>query len=171
MPFCDGFRLLGKIGRRTDVARQIGEIALNLLRGRNGGTMLETALGILDAALSYRTGKYALQGRGLGLFGGLEIVHPVQCGTDDFGHRAPEIIVIQLLRVGTVDGDGSTCNAGAGDRHHRGGPRLAPGLAREILFRAEAGEQYARGLDARKIGEQQRLARATWKVAARQQFF
>ena len=133
--------------------------------------MLETALGILDAALAHRTGEDALQGRRLRLFGGLQIVHPIQRGTDDFGHRAPEIIVVQLLRVGTVDGDGNARNAGAGDRHYRGGPRLAPALAREILFRAEAGEQDARGLDARQIGEQQCLARAPRKVAARQQFF
>ena len=109
-------------------------------------------------ALAHRARQHPLQARRLGLLAALEIVDAIERRAGDLrrprgrssSRRAPSRRAASIARA-------TLAMRGARERRDRGRPGLAPGLAAEALLGAEAGEQHARGRDARQIGEQQRL--------------
>ncbi len=162
-------RLLGEKRRRADVGGGIRQITLDLGGGRHRRAMCQAALG--GGGLAHRAGQHLGQGGRGGFLAGFQIVDAVQRSAGEFRDRPPEIVVIQLLRLGAVDGERTAGDARARQRRRRGRPGLAPAPAVIALLRPQPGEQHARGLDAGQIGNQQRVARAAGEVATFEQSF
>jgi len=91
---------------------------------------------------------------------------PVEGARGQLGEIAGEVIVVQLLRSGALDGEGGRADAGARQGVHGARAAASPGLAGEALARSESDEQHARGGEPRHVREQQCLAAASGEVSA-----
>ena len=160
-------RLLGEKRRRADVGGQIRQITLHLGGGGHRRAVCQAALG--GGRLAHRAGQHPGEG-GRGRFlAGLQVIDPIERRAGELCDRPAEIIIIQLLRFGAVDGDRTAGDARARQGRRRGRPGLAPAPAVIALLRPQPGEQHARGLDAGQLANEQRVARAAGEVTTLEQ--
>ena len=160
-------RLFRQVKRRAHVGGQVRQVPLDRLRGRNRRAFLEAAL--RGTRRAHRAGEHLLQRRRRGLLGGLQIVDAVERGAGELGDLTPEIVVVELLGLGTVDGDGAAVDARACERCKRRLAGAPPRLALELLLGAEPREQHPGGLDPGQIAHEQRLAGTADEVATPEQ--
>ena len=157
--------LLGEVGRRADIAREVREVAHHAGAGARGLTVDDAATGGGGARRAHRTERDAREGGRCRLRAGLEVVDPVERGVDGLSGRTTEEVIVEFTALGAGEGDRGARAAGARQRADRGHQCAAPVAARDGRV-ALADQQDARRLEARRGRQQQRLGETAREVAA-----
>ncbi|MNZ31424.1 hypothetical protein D3C78_487230 [compost metagenome] len=160
--------LLGQVAWVAEVRRQVAQVAGEGHAGGDGGGVVCRTLHFGQAGLVGQQGDL-FQRAWLG-FLALETVEHVFAIKQGFGQQA----VFAVVGITVADGDVVQCQyrvAAVEAFQHAGnaGDQFAPGAVTEGFVLAAAHQQYALGLEARQVLQQQRLAWLAGQVATLEQ--